>query len=44
MRVRRRAIGLLLGAGVLYLIGTNAQAGWLFVLGTNHFHGMSSGG
>ena len=32
MRVRRRAIGLLLGAGVLYLIGTNAQAGWLFVL------------
>jgi uncharacterized protein (DUF58 family) len=32
VRPRRRAIGLVLGAGVLYLIGTNAQAGWLFVL------------
>ncbi|MDP9184552.1 MAG: hypothetical protein M3O29_02660, partial [Actinomycetota bacterium] len=32
MRLRRRAFGSLAGAGVLYLIGTNAQAGWLFVL------------
>jgi uncharacterized protein (DUF58 family) len=32
MRLRRRAAVLALGAGVLFLIGTNAQAGWLFVL------------
>jgi len=32
VRLRRRAAVLALGAGVLYLIGTNAQAGWLFVL------------
>ena len=32
MRLRRRAIGLLLGAGILFMIGTNVQAGWLFVL------------
>ena len=32
MRVRKRAVGLALGAGVLFLIGTNVQAGWLFVL------------
>jgi uncharacterized protein (DUF58 family) len=32
MRLRRRALGSALGAGVLFLIGTNAQAGWLFVL------------
>ena len=32
MRVRKRATGLLLGVGVLFLIGTNVQAGWLFVL------------
>ena len=32
MRLRRRAAGLLLGAGVLFIIGTNVQAGWLFVL------------
>ncbi len=32
MRVRKRAVGLVLGAGVLFLIGTNVQAGWLFVL------------
>lgn len=32
MRPRKRAFGLLLGAGVLFLIGTNVQAGWLYVL------------
>src|SRR5207244_7996818 len=32
MRLRKRAVGLLLGAGILFLIGTNVQAGWLYVL------------
>lgn len=32
MRLRRRAAGLTLGAVLLFVIGTNAQAGWLFVL------------
>ncbi|HEX7247821.1 MAG TPA: DUF58 domain-containing protein, partial [Actinomycetota bacterium] len=32
MRLRKRALGLLLGAGVLFFLGTNVQAGWLFVL------------
>jgi len=32
VRIRRRALGLLLGAAVLFLIGTNVQAGWLYVL------------
>ena len=32
MRLRKRAVGLLLGAGVLFFLGTNVQAGWLFVL------------
>ena len=32
MRLRKRAIGLLLGAGVLFFLATNVQAGWLFVL------------
>src|SRR6478672_5907539 len=32
MRLRRRAAGLTLGAVILFVIGTNAQAGWLFVL------------
>ena len=32
MRLRKRAIGLPLGAGVLFFLGTNVQAGWLFVL------------
>ena len=31
MRLRKRAAGLALGAGILFLIGTNVQAGWLFV-------------
>ena len=31
-RLRKRAFGLLVGAGVLFFIGTNVQAGWLFVL------------
>ena len=31
MRLRKRA-GLALGAGILFLLGTNVQAGWLFVL------------
>ena len=29
MRLRKRAAGLLLGAAVLFFIGTNVQAGWL---------------
>lgn len=32
MRLRKRAVGLAAGAGVLFLLGTNVQAGWLFVL------------
>jgi uncharacterized protein (DUF58 family) len=32
MRLRKRAVGLLLGAAVLFLIGTNVQAGWLYVI------------
>ena len=32
MHLRRRAAGLTLGAAILFVIGTNAQAGWLFVL------------
>src|SRR3954463_3117925 len=32
MRLRRRAAGLIVGAVVLFVIGTNAQAGCLFVL------------
>lgn len=32
MRLRKRAISLLIGAGVLFFLGTNVQAGWLFVL------------
>jgi uncharacterized protein (DUF58 family) len=31
-RLRKRAAGLLAGAGVLFFLGTNTQAGWLFVL------------
>ena len=32
MRLRRRAAGLSLGAGVLFFLGTNVRAGWLLVL------------
>src|SRR3954470_18538420 len=32
MRPRRRAAALILGGVVLFVIGTNAEAGWLFVL------------
>src|SRR2546422_7549878 len=32
MRPSKRAVGLLLGAGILFLIGTNVQAGWLYVV------------
>ncbi|MFL5791670.1 MAG: DUF58 domain-containing protein [Actinomycetota bacterium] len=32
MRLRRRAAGLTIGAVILFVIGTNAEAGWLFVL------------
>jgi uncharacterized protein (DUF58 family) len=32
MRIRRRAFGLLGGAILLFLVGTNIQSGWLFVL------------
>ena len=31
-RLRKRALSLLAGAGLLFFIGTNVQAGWLFVL------------
>ncbi|HUL85488.1 MAG TPA: DUF58 domain-containing protein [Actinomycetota bacterium] len=32
MRLRKRAGGLLIGAAVLFLIGTMVQAGWLYVI------------
>jgi len=32
VRLRRRAAGLSVGAAILFVIGTNAEAGWLFVL------------
>ena len=32
VRLRKRAAGLALGAAVVFLMGTNAQAGWLLVL------------
>jgi len=31
-RIRRRGAGLVLGAAVLFLAGTNVQSGWLFVM------------
>ena len=31
-RLRKRALSLLAGTGLLFFIGTNVQAGWLFVL------------
>jgi uncharacterized protein (DUF58 family) len=31
-RPRKRALGLLCGAGLLFFLGTNVQAGWLFVI------------
>jgi uncharacterized protein (DUF58 family) len=31
-RIRRRAAGLVVGAALLFLVGTNVQSGWLFVL------------
>jgi uncharacterized protein (DUF58 family) len=32
VRLRKRAAGLTFGGGVLFLLGTNVQAGWLFVI------------
>ncbi len=32
MRLRKRAVGLLFGALLLFVLGTNVQAGWLFVI------------
>jgi len=32
VRLRKRAAGLLAGAAILFAIGTNVQAGWLYVL------------
>jgi uncharacterized protein (DUF58 family) len=32
VRLRRRAAGLVFGAVVLFVVGTNVQAGWLFVI------------
>ena len=32
MRLRRRAAGLVVGGLVLFVVGTNVQAGWLFVI------------
>ena len=32
MRLRKRAAGLAVGAATLFLLGTNVEAGWLFVL------------
>jgi uncharacterized protein (DUF58 family) len=31
-RPRKRALGLIFGAGLLFFLGTNVQAGWLFVI------------
>lgn len=31
-RPRKRAAGLVVGAGILFFLGTNVQAGWLFVI------------
>ena len=31
-RPRKRAVGLVVGAGLLFFLGTNVQAGWLFVM------------
>jgi len=31
-RPRKRAVGLVFGAGLLFFLGTNVQAGWLFVM------------
>jgi uncharacterized protein (DUF58 family) len=31
-RPRKRAVGLVFGAGLLFFLGTNVQAGWLFVI------------
>jgi uncharacterized protein (DUF58 family) len=32
LRIRRRAAGLVVGAALLFVVGTNVQAGWLFVM------------
>jgi uncharacterized protein (DUF58 family) len=32
VRLRKRAAGLAMGAGVLFFLGTNVRAGWLFVI------------
>ena len=43
MRPRKRAGALLLGAGVLFLIGTMVQAGWLFVIAALLLGGAATG-
>jgi uncharacterized protein (DUF58 family) len=43
LRPRRRALGLLVGAGLLFFLGTNVQAGWLFVLAALLFGATAAG-
>jgi uncharacterized protein (DUF58 family) len=43
MRLRRRAFGLLFGAGLLFFLATNVQAGWLFVLAALLFGAVIAG-
>ncbi len=43
MRLRKRAFGLLFGAGLLFFLATNVQAGWLFVLAAMLFGAVIAG-
>lgn len=42
-RPTRKAVYLTVGAGVLFLIGTNIQAGWLYVLGASLLGAVAAG-
>ena len=44
IRIRRRTFGLLGGALLLFLVGTNIQSGWLFVLSSLLLGAMAGGG
>ena len=43
MRLRKRVFGLLFGAGLLFFLATNVQAGWLFVLAALLFGAVIAG-
>jgi uncharacterized protein (DUF58 family) len=43
MRLRKRTFGLLFGAGLLFFLATNVQAGWLFVLAALLFGAVIAG-